>query len=162
MPDGYTMQDVELLEPTAQDVPELGRICYAAFRHISERHGFAPDFPDPETAAKVVGFIMGLPGSFKIAARINGRLVGSNFLLLTDEVAGVGPITVDPDYQSRGVGRRLMVASLDYARQHGFERVRLLQDSFNRASLSLYASFWDHVDLESLQQSLSCGIAFFV
>jgi ribosomal protein S18 acetylase RimI-like enzyme len=134
------MEDVELYEPTAQDAPELGRICYEAFRQISERHGFTPDFPDAETATKVVGFVMGLPGSFKIAARINGRLVGSNFLLLTDQVAGVGPITVDPDCQSRGVGRRLMEAALGHARQHGFERVRLLQDSSNRTSLSLYAS----------------------
>jgi GNAT superfamily N-acetyltransferase len=84
--------------------------------------------------------ILGLPGSFKVAARVDGRLVGSNFMLLSDGVAGVGPITVDPADHGRGIGRRLMQAALDYAAQHGYERVRLLQDSHNTTSLSLYAS----------------------
>jgi hypothetical protein len=33
-----------------------------------------------------------------------------------------------------------MQAALDYAVQHGFRQVRLLQDSYNTASISLYAS----------------------
>ncbi len=61
-------------------------------------------------------------------------------MLSTDPVAGVGPITVDPAIQGRGLGRKLMEAVLDHAAQHGIERVRLMQDSFNTASLSLYAS----------------------
>jgi GNAT superfamily N-acetyltransferase len=134
------MHELELVRPGPQDVSELGRICFEAFRHVSEGHGFERDFPDAETAAKVIGLILGLPGSFGVAARNDGRLVGSNFMLLTDGVAGLGPITVDPAYHGRGIGRRLMESALDYARQHGFERVRLLQDSFNTTSLSLYAS----------------------
>jgi GNAT superfamily N-acetyltransferase len=119
-------QDVELIRPEAQHIPELGRICYEAFRHVSEGHGFEPDFPDAETAAKVISLILSLPGSFGVAARIDSRLAGSNFMLLTDGVAGVGPIPVDPACHGRGIGRRLMQAALDYAREHGFERVRLL------------------------------------
>jgi len=60
---------------------------------------------------------------------VDGRLAGSNFMLLTDRLAGLGPITVDPTYHGRGIGRRLMQAALDYAAQHGFKQVRLLQDS---------------------------------
>ena len=121
-------------------MPELGRICFEAFRYISDGHGFERDFPDAQTAAKVIGLILSLPGSFGVAARNGGRFVGSNFMLLTDGVAGLGPITVEPAFHGRGIGRRLMESALDYARQHGFERVRLMQDSFNTTSLSLYAS----------------------
>jgi ribosomal protein S18 acetylase RimI-like enzyme len=134
------MQDVELFTPGPEHTAELGRICFEAFRQVSEGHGFERDFPDAETAAKVIGLIQSLPGSFQVAARVDGRLAGSNFMLLTDRVAGLGPITVDPAFHGRGIGRRLMQAALDYAAQHGFKRVRLLQDSYNTASISLYAS----------------------
>jgi GNAT superfamily N-acetyltransferase len=134
------MQDVELFIPGPQHTAELGRICFEAFRQVSERHGFERDFPDAEAAAKVIGLIQGLPGSFQVAARADGRLAGSNFMLVTDRVAGLGPITVDPAFHGRGIGRRLMQAALDYAAQHGFKQVRLLQDSYNTTSISLYAS----------------------
>jgi GNAT superfamily N-acetyltransferase len=134
------MPKVDLVRPEPSHAAELGRICFAAFRQIAEAHGFERDFPNPESAIQVLDLIFGLPGSFRIAARIDGRLIGSNFLLLSDGVAGVGPITVDPAFHGRGVGRLLMQAALDHARQRGVERVRLLQDSYNTTSLSLYAS----------------------
>jgi hypothetical protein len=52
--------------------------------------------PDVETAVKVVGLIRSRPKSFGVAARVDGRLAGSNFMLFTNPVAGVGPITIDP------------------------------------------------------------------
>jgi GNAT superfamily N-acetyltransferase len=134
------MQDVKLFTPGPGHTTELGRICFEAFRHVSEGHGFERDFPDAETAAKVIGLIQSLPSSFQVAARVEGRLAGSNFLLLPDRVAGLGPITVDPAFHGRGIGRRLMRAALDYAAQHGFKQVRLMQDSYNTTSISLYAS----------------------
>jgi GNAT superfamily N-acetyltransferase len=134
------MKPIELVTPEPAHVPELGRICFEAFRTIHDRHNFPRDFPDLETAVKVVGLLSSVPEVFGIAARDDGRWVGSNFMLLTDPVAGVGPITVDPACHGNGVGRKLMQAVLDHATQRGIERVRLLQDSFNTASLSLYAS----------------------
>jgi hypothetical protein len=47
---------------------------------------------------------------------------------------------VDCAFQGRDIGRKLMQAMIDYAREHNILRVRLLQDGFNMASLSLYAS----------------------
>ncbi len=134
------MNTIELIKPEPQHAPELGRICFEAFRSIHDRHAFPRDFPDIETAVKVIGLLTGLPGVFGVAARLDGRVVGSNFILMPDGVGGIGPITIDPDFQGNGVGRRLMEAVMDHAAQRGVERVRLLQDSFNTASLSLYAS----------------------
>jgi hypothetical protein len=50
----------------------------------------------------------------------------------------VGPITVDPEGQNAGVGKRLMRAVLE--RGEGAAGIRLLQDAFNMRSLSLYES----------------------
>jgi GNAT superfamily N-acetyltransferase len=134
------MGEVELFTPGPEHIPELGRICFEAFRGISEGHGFKRDFPDAATAARVLGLFQGIDGAYCVAARVQGRIVGSNFLLHTDTVAGLGPITVDPHCQGHGAGRALMQAALDFASHHGITQVRLLQDAYNTASLSLYAS----------------------
>jgi hypothetical protein len=78
------------------------------------------------------------PSIWGAVADVDGQVVGSNFLDERGPVRGVGPITVDPTVQAAGVGRTLMHAALE--RAAGVDSVRLLQDSFNVASLALYAS----------------------
>jgi hypothetical protein len=65
-------------------------------------------------------------------------VVGSNFLWEGDPVAGVGPITVDPAEQNKAIGRQLMEAVLERARQQGISTVRLVQAAYHSRSLSLY------------------------
>jgi hypothetical protein len=54
-------------------------------------------------------------------------------------IAGVGPITVDPDVQDRQVGRALMNAVLQRAADRRVPGVRLLQVAYHNRSMSLYA-----------------------
>jgi predicted N-acetyltransferase YhbS len=54
-------------------------------------------------------------------------------------IFGVGPITVDPAAQNLGIGRMLMNAVMDRAKQQGAAGVRLVQAAFHNRSLSLYA-----------------------
>jgi predicted N-acetyltransferase YhbS len=131
---------VELVPVEPRHAEELGRICFEAFGQFHARHGFPPDFPDREMAAQVIGMLIQREDCYGVAARVDGRLAGSNFLWHMDAVAGVGPITVDPAVQGRKIGRSLMEDVLGYARRKGMEQVRLLQDGFNMTSLSLYAS----------------------
>ena len=53
-------------------------------------------------------------------------------------IAGIGPITVDPVAQNQTIGRRLMGAVLDRARERDAAGVRLLQSAFHNRSLCLY------------------------
>lgn len=131
---------VQLMPTEAQHVPELGRICYEAFKDIADSHGFGPDFPSVQAARSVIGMLVERKDFYGVAAMVNGELAGSNFLSLTDAVAGVGPITVDCAFQGRDLGRALMQNVIDYASRNNIERVRLLQDAFNITSLSIYAS----------------------
>ena len=66
--------------------------------------------------------------------------MGSNFLDERSTIAGVGPITVDPEGQNAGVGRRLMLAVLARAEEKRFPGVRLLQSAYHNRSLSLYTT----------------------
>ncbi|HTL27852.1 MAG TPA: GNAT family N-acetyltransferase [Tepidisphaeraceae bacterium] len=119
---------------------ELGRIMYEAFAGINTRHGFPPDFPSAEAGQQVMGMLCSRPDIFGVAAVQDGKPIGSNFIWTADPVAGVGPITIDPPSQRKGIGRQLMKAVIDHAQSEGKEMIRLVQDSFNMTSLSLYAS----------------------
>lgn len=131
---------IELVPAEPQHAKELGSICFEAFKDIHDRGCGTRDFPTEEIAQQVLGMLVQRDDFYSVSALDNCRLVGSNFLSLMDTVAGVGPITVDPSYHSHGVGRTLMQDVLDYARRSNIEQVRLMQDAFNVASLSLYAS----------------------
>jgi ribosomal protein S18 acetylase RimI-like enzyme len=131
---------VQLVPAETQHVSELGRICYEAFKDIADRHGFTPDFPSVQYARRVIGMVIERKDFYGVAAIVNGELAGSNYISFTDPVAGVGPITVDCAFQGRDLGRALMQDVIDYARRNNIARVRLLQDAFNTASISLYAS----------------------
>ncbi len=120
------------------DAEACGRIIYDAFKDIADRHGFPPHYPNVEVAIQRATSCISHPSIFGLVAESEGQIIGSNFLDERDPIRGLGPITVDPQVQVRGTGRRLMEAVLE--RAHDAAGVRLVQDSFNMLSMSLYAS----------------------
>jgi GNAT superfamily N-acetyltransferase len=129
--------DIRVRPATPDDAGACGGIIYEAFKGIAERHNFRPDFSSADAGAQLAHLFIADPSVFGVVAESRGRVVGSNFLSEWNTVRGVGPITIDPEVQARGVGRRLMEAVIERGR--GAAGVRLVQDSFNTASLSLYA-----------------------
>jgi Acetyltransferase (GNAT) domain len=73
-----------------------------------------------------------------VVAESGGQILGSNCLDERSAIAGVGPITIDPDVQNKGVGRALMEAVLARSAERGCQGTRLLQAAFHNRSLSLY------------------------
>ncbi len=130
--------NLQLRAATVQDAAPAGRICHDAFKAIAERHGFPPDFPSREVATGLMEGLVAHPGVHAVAADVGGRLAGTNFLWERDEVAGVGPITVDPELQDGAIGKSLMRAVLERAEHQGFRAVRLVQAAYHSRSLSLY------------------------
>ena len=127
-----------------EDVERCGQICHAAFKDIAERHGFRPDFPGPEAAIQLMQTLCVNPDVYSVVAERDGEVLGSNHLMEYDAIRAVGPITVDPQTQAKGAGRMLMEAVIERGKQSIEEKtatgIRLVQDSFNGASLSLYTS----------------------
>ncbi len=120
------------------DTETCGHICYEGFKAVSERHGFPPVFASVEGATRRVRTSIEDPGIFGLVAEVAGKIMGFSFLSERDPIRAVGPIVIDPAVQGHGVGRLLMEAVLE--RAEGAPGVRLLQDSFNMQSMSLYAS----------------------
>lgn len=131
--------DLTLRPGRPDDAPTRGRICYEAFRSISDRHNFPRDFPSAEVATGLLAGLLSHPGFYAVVAELDGRVVGSNFLDERSAIAGVGPITGDPSVQDRRVGGRLMQAVLDRAAARHLAGVRLLQAAYHTRSLALYA-----------------------
>jgi predicted N-acetyltransferase YhbS len=129
---------------TAADASACGNICYEAFRAIAIAHNFPPDFPSPEVASGLLSGLLTHPRFYSVVAEREGRIVGSNFLDERCCIAGVGPITVDPTGQSRGVGGRLTHDVLNRAVQRRAAGVRLLQSGFHNRSLCLYTKLGFH------------------
>ncbi len=64
---------VTLRRAKPEDAAECGRICYEAFKNISERHGFPPDIPGPEMAAGFLSQLISMPLVYAMVAEDGGR-----------------------------------------------------------------------------------------
>ena len=142
---------ITLREGRPEDAGEAGRICYEAFHAIATAHGFPPDFPSAEVGMAVVGGMLGAPGLYSMVAEVDGKIAGSNFLMELNPISGVGPITVDPTIQNRGLGGRLMEAVMERSAAKGFAGIRLVQAGYHCRSLSLYSKLGFDV-----REHLSC------
>ncbi|HEU0119395.1 MAG TPA: GNAT family N-acetyltransferase [Bryobacteraceae bacterium] len=120
------------------DAVVCGPICYEAFAAINAQHNYAPEIPSPEAATGLLTMLFGHPSVYAAAAEYGGRLVGSNCLDERSPIAGIGPITVDPAAQNRGIGKMLMRDVMERAHRTGFIGMRLVQSAFHARSLSLY------------------------
>ena len=130
--------EVTIREVVPEDAEACARICFEAFGAIHDHHRFPRDFPVLDAATGLMAAWIPHPSVWGVVAERDGQIVGSNFLDERGPIRGVGPITVDPEGQNAGVGRRLMEAVLE--RGQGAAGIRLLQDGFHMRSLSLYAS----------------------
>jgi len=122
----------------AGDSGECGRICFEAFKKIADQHRFPQDFPSAEVASQLMAYLLSHPKFHSSVAELDGRIAGSNFLDQRSKIAGVGPISVDPNVQTRGIGRRLMEDVLEHARQQQFAGIRLVQVGYNNQTVCLY------------------------
>ena len=142
---------VTIRRARSKDAQACGKISYAAFSTINAAHGFPCDFPSAEATTGVLAMMFSTPGFYGVVAESGGRIVGSNCLDERAIIAGVGPITVDPSAQNLGVGRKLMDAVMNRAKERGAAGVRLVQAAFHNRSLSLYANLGFDV-----REPLSC------
>jgi len=143
-----------------EDVATASELCERAFAHFNATAGLAPEFPPGCEALGI--FANALEDDFQgfVAVDARDKIVGSNAVYMKDGVAGIGPISVDPDSQHQGVGKMLMNAVMSAAAERGVSSVRLLQLASNTRSFSLYLSLgFDPMPPCGLLQGVCCADA---
>ena len=128
---------VSIRRARLEDAPVCASICWRAFDQVSTRHHFPPDLPSLEGVTALMSEAFCHPGFYCVVAEADGRVIGSNCMDERNSVAGIGPVTVDPGAQDRGVGRKLMEAALERARN--FPGVRLVHAAFHDRALAFYS-----------------------
>jgi predicted N-acetyltransferase YhbS len=124
---------------TPSDGESCGRIFYDAFESIASRHALPVEPGSPEFTHWKVQTMLDHEEIVGLVAERDGRVLGSVFVDERGPIAGVGPVTVEPDVQDAGVGRILMEAVLRRERERGAPGVRLVQTAYHYRSLALYA-----------------------
>jgi len=129
--------EIKIRRATPDDAKSCGIICYEAFKAIANQHNFPPDFPSAEIAVGLLAKLLAHRGFYGVVAETDRRIAGSNFLGEHSSIARLGPITIDPSLQNRGVGRALMQDCMERAAKRRFSGVRLIQAAYHNRSRSL-------------------------
>ena len=130
--------NLKLRRAIPDDAQRCGTICYEAFAAIANYHNFPPDLPSTDITIGLISKLIADPRFYGIVAEMDHEVVGSNFMDERSAIAGIGPITIDPTVQNRGIGRALMGDCMARATERRVPGVRLVQAGYHTRSLSVH------------------------
>jgi GNAT superfamily N-acetyltransferase len=136
-----------------------GRIIFTAFDALFKHRNFPLyEFPVVEAGIGVATNFIDHPVLIKFLAEVDKQIVGCAFLDPRDKINAIGPVAVLPDFQGCGVGKLLMEKILK--KKENTIGTRLLQDTFNPDSFSLYSKLgFEFKELVTLLQGKLTGHA---
>ena len=120
-----------------EDLPEARRIVRVAF-------GTFMGAPDPENFWPDRDYVYGRHGAGHVAAfgaKLDGKLVGSNFATRWGSVGFFGPLSVRPDLQERGVAQRLLARTVEQFDAWGTPFAGLFTFPHSAKHIGLYQKF---------------------
>jgi predicted N-acetyltransferase YhbS len=121
------------------DVDAVAEVDFAAFQDVALRHGLTPVVNAVRDSRAYVRRLQEVDPLGGFVAEETGRVVGHAWVHPRGPIATVGPVAVEPALQRRGIGRALVRQCIQAAGPRATQ-VRLVQESFNDASLALYLS----------------------
>lgn len=113
---------------TAYDVPALNKLVNSAYRGESSRKGWA-------TEADLIGGtrideaamldLINDKNTTVLKYTEEGVILGCVELRIEKDSLYLGMLTVQPDLQAKGIGKKLMFAGEDFGRKQGCKKVRM-------------------------------------
>lgn len=127
------------------DGGSLLRIFEAAYRGSLDRYLFQTlEDPREDAAQQIETICSGRYGPLDPSASVvweeSGELAGAVLVVRDDAGALIIEVMVDPRWQGKGIGRRLLGASLRSLREEGAFPIRLNVTGGNRSAIRLYRS----------------------
>ena len=114
------MTNYQITPASQQDAAALSLLVNSAYRGESSRQGWTTEadlLDGTRTDADVLKGIMARPGTVILKYIENGQLLACVELQQTGAAMYLGMLTVQPGLQGRGIGKRLLFAAEDVARQ---------------------------------------------
>jgi ribosomal protein S18 acetylase RimI-like enzyme len=121
--------DYKIEPATAADVPALNKLVNSAYRGESSRQGWATeaDLIDGTRIdeAALLDLIDDTNTTILKYTTEEGLILGCVELRKENESLYLGMLTVKPELQTKGIGKKLMFAGEDFAREHGCKKIRM-------------------------------------
>ncbi len=129
-----SIQIEQLQEADLAEADHIFRLAFGTFLGL----------PDPLAFGQGADYIRTRwhadPSAF-FAARIESKLVGTNFASNWGSVGFFGPLTIHPDYWDRGVGQRLVAAVIDLFSEWNIKQAGLYTFAQSQKHVALYQKF---------------------
>jgi len=110
--------DLKISNATQADVPALNRLVNAAYRGESSRKGWTTEADFLEgTRTDEDGIVEMLthPNSTILKCEESDHLIGCVYLEIQKEKLYLGMLTTNPDFQGKGIGKKLLLAAEKHA-----------------------------------------------
>lgn len=139
------MAELAIREIKASDVPRLVALDRKLFAREGEIFGYSDEGVKKEIReyrlARFIGKLTGELDRKLFVGEINGVAVGTTMVnRLSDSAWYVSFVMVDPDYQGKGFGRRILEHATEEVRGQGGQRAILHVRSDNQGAKNLYVS----------------------
>jgi ribosomal protein S18 acetylase RimI-like enzyme len=152
------MPGLTLRPATDRDVERAGDVNFVAFYHAALTHGLRPAVTSPADSRRYLRHLFAVDPLGGMVAEEDGEVVAVGWVHRRGPVATIGPLAVDPRVQGRGIGRQLLERCIE-AVGSGVPQVRLVQESYNTASLGLYLRTGFRIVAPLLELELPAGVA---
>ncbi|MEW5748815.1 MAG: GNAT family N-acetyltransferase [Candidatus Thermoplasmatota archaeon] len=129
---------VSVRRMTVEDIPDVKRVDLLSFQELVEaRH---PDVRriTPRTDDNLLSYMRSDPEGAFVALGDHAGIIGSSFSHIWGKTGWVGPVSVLPAYQGKGVGKELVKRSLEYLDQAGCSDIGLETMPENQVNIGMY------------------------
>lgn len=129
---------MQMRKATIDDIEDLALLVNQAYRGEGGWTGEAHLIGGPRTRPADIEELVREPGGVILMSWEDGALVGCVYLKKEDEKLYLGMLSVLPEKQGAGIGKRLMAAAKEYAETHGCKIIRITVISAREELIAWY------------------------
>jgi len=120
------------------DIKDVKRVDLITWQTLVEKNYPQVKKMHPRTDKNILSYMRADPDGSIVAVDESAGIVGTSFSHVWGKTGWVGPVSVLPSYQNRGLGKELLKGSLKYLDESGCADIGLETMPENVANLGLY------------------------